>query len=280
MARRPHLPRDIAAQVPMLVRRRCCLCVFLKDHTDECRGQIAHLNRRNGDHRLSNLVWLCLDHHDQYDSRTSQSRGLSELEVCSWRDKLIAHYGEQPPFADDDRASHEMRDAGPATTAAAKWHRPWRFPLYQIADEPELFAFTSTSGHDGICEIERVHLPDGRIVIACVEALGNPGRSITNAVEEIATQVCARFGIAPDRLVWLEHYDEPDPDAWRLVTFGSHCGTNFENPDWTTMDDAHWRALGLSVQRPAPSSNRLASRLQKHFPWPPEEGLPLGIDND
>ncbi len=146
MARRPHLPRDIAATVPMLVRRRCCLCVFLKEREEDCRGQIAHLNRKRDDHRLSNLVWLCLEHHDEYDSRPSQSRGLSELEVRRWRDELIARYGAKPPIEANDPVSHEMADAGRPVAMPANWRRPWRFPLYQIADQPELFAFTSIGG--------------------------------------------------------------------------------------------------------------------------------------
>lgn len=33
-------------------------------------------------------MFLCLEHHNQYDSRTSQSKGLQESEVRGWRDEL------------------------------------------------------------------------------------------------------------------------------------------------------------------------------------------------
>jgi hypothetical protein len=40
---------------------------------------------------ISNLAFLCLRHHDQYDSRTSQSKGLTKDEVRTYRDRLYAN---------------------------------------------------------------------------------------------------------------------------------------------------------------------------------------------
>src|SRR5207245_8498279 len=37
-----------------------------------------------------NLAFLCLTHHDQYDSTTSQSKGLKETEVRHFRSELHA----------------------------------------------------------------------------------------------------------------------------------------------------------------------------------------------
>lgn len=273
---RAHLPRDIEAAVVMQVRRRCCLCWHLTGNKRERRGQIAHINRKRDDHRLANLVFLCLDHHDEYDSRTSQSKNYTEVEVRSYRDLLIAELGGSPPDVSDKTQSHEMLD--PASTAALiepRWQRPWRFPMYQIADQPEFFAFTA-SGSDGVCQIERIHLPDGWIVIVCVDIAGNPGTSITNAAEQIADQVCARFGIAPTRLIWLEHYADAEPNEWRLVDFTFDAEKGFTDPVWREMTPHRWRALRLSPRKPAPHDGyRLATRITKHFPWPPAAGSAL-----
>ncbi len=38
------------------------------------------------------------------------------------------------------------------------------------------------------------------------EPTANPGMSITNAVEELATQVIERYEIDPERPVWMQHY--------------------------------------------------------------------------
>jgi hypothetical protein len=42
---------------------------------------------------LENLVWLCLEHHDEFDSHTSQSKGLTPEEVRAYRDRLYKDLG-------------------------------------------------------------------------------------------------------------------------------------------------------------------------------------------
>jgi hypothetical protein len=271
---RTRIPRDIEAAVVMRVRRRCCLCWYLNGHKDERRGQIAHLNRKRDDHRLAILVFLCLDHHDEYDGKTSQSKNFTEAEVRAYREQLIVELGTAPLDA-AEVATHETPDPASVTAPSKPLWRPWRFPAYQIADQPEFFAYTA-NGSDGVCQIERIHLPDGRIVIVCVDIAGNPGTSITNAAEEIADQVCARFGIAPDRLLWLEHYADAEPEDWRLVTFTYDAEKGFIDPVWVEMTPARWRTLKLSPCTPAPKDGyRLATRIKKHFPWPPADGSTL-----
>ncbi len=43
---------------------------------------------------LANLVFLCLEHHDEFDGRTSQSKGLSAHEVKHYRAKLSERLAE------------------------------------------------------------------------------------------------------------------------------------------------------------------------------------------
>jgi hypothetical protein len=54
-------------------------------------GQIAHLDHDNKNSELDNLAFLCLEHHDQYDSKTSQSKGLRENEIKQFRTALYAN---------------------------------------------------------------------------------------------------------------------------------------------------------------------------------------------
>lgn len=68
--------------------RRCCLCFGLKADHGVKKGQIAHLGRDPANDRPDNLVFLCLEHHDEYDSRTSQSKSLQIGEVKAYRKKL------------------------------------------------------------------------------------------------------------------------------------------------------------------------------------------------
>jgi len=55
---------------------------------DVKQGQIAHIDRNPANSAVSNLVFLCLKHHDQYDTRTSQSKGWIEDEVMSYQEEL------------------------------------------------------------------------------------------------------------------------------------------------------------------------------------------------
>src|SRR5271155_3496670 len=126
--RRPPTGFD-KKEVLIASRRRCCLCRYLDGNEGRRRGQIAHLNRDRMDARLENLVWLCLEHHDEYDSRTSQSKGLTLEEVRHYRDKLYAEYGG-------------MKFAPEQIPRRNSTERPWHYPLWQVANQPEIFAYT------------------------------------------------------------------------------------------------------------------------------------------
>lgn len=69
-------------------RRRCCLCFGLKSDQGVKKGQIAHLDHDPANDRQDNLAFLCLKHHDQYDSTTSQSKSLRIGEVKAYREEL------------------------------------------------------------------------------------------------------------------------------------------------------------------------------------------------
>lgn len=76
-------------------------------------------------------------------------------------------------------------------------------------------------------------------VVIASELPDNPGMSITNAAAELATQVCQRYGIDPECLVWVEHYGatattsyrQDPPETYDLVTF-TWTGKGFAQPRW------------------------------------------------
>ena len=96
--RRPRIPQSVVQTVLIKSRRRCCLCVFLENDSSKKQGRIAHLNHDPADNSQENLVYLCLPHHDEYDTRSSQSKGLTEQEVTHYRDLL--HDENEPPAAE------------------------------------------------------------------------------------------------------------------------------------------------------------------------------------
>lgn len=276
--------KAVENRVLIASRRRCCLCVYLEDRRDIRPGQIAHLNRDPRDASFENLVWLCLEHHDAFDTRTSQSKGFSPAEVRHYRDRLYRAYAKSrkritPPETYDD-SSVELPSLKPVSEyeVVRSSHprdinftlEPWRYALWQVANQSDLFAYKAGNRADGVCLIERIDLPDGRIVIACIAVRGNPGQSVTNCVEELCFQVCERFEIPPNRLVWLEHYDFDPDQEWSLVTFEKvPPEAPFTNPTWVTVTPELWHELRLRPKKRLPSRNgTYGSKLVKLFPWP------------
>jgi hypothetical protein len=75
-------------------RRRCCICFGLNRDTSLKAGQIAHLDQDSANSAEDNLAFLCLEHHDEFDSRTSQRKGLTRGEVKAYRSELYQALGE------------------------------------------------------------------------------------------------------------------------------------------------------------------------------------------
>ena len=97
MSKRPKLPIDIQTDTLVESRRRCCICFALKHDSDLKQGQIAHLDKIPSNNEPDNLAFLCLAHHDQYDSKTSQSKGFTIDEVKRYRAQLAAFVEKNLP---------------------------------------------------------------------------------------------------------------------------------------------------------------------------------------
>lgn len=285
MNRRKHLPQESETAVLLLSKRRCCLCFFLDEIKKQRKEQIAHLNHNPNDPRFENLVYLCFEHHSDYDSTTSQSKNYTGDEIRQYRNKLYEVNNPDGKWrAQTDTPEIEKERPAPAEELSdydvvrrkdkdlAFTREAWRFPLWQVADEPELFAYKAGNRADGVCLVERINLPDGRIVIACIQPIGSPGNSITNCAEELCFQVCERFSIPPRRLVWLEHYEEYEGE-WSMVTFKKvPPDAAFEEPQWTEMTPQLWRDLRLKPKKQLRIKHaQYCSKLTKLFPWPPED---------
>ncbi len=104
MPDRTTIPPDAVADVLVTSRRRCCICFALSGDSTEKKGQVAHLNRDASNSSAENLVFLCFEHHDQYDSHTSQSKGLTVEEVRRYRVQLEGFIARSLPLSDSDIA--------------------------------------------------------------------------------------------------------------------------------------------------------------------------------
>lgn len=87
---RKKIHPDIETTVLISSRRRCALCFGLNFDLSEKRGQIAHLDHDRQNNNIGNLAFFCLDHHADYDSSKSQSKGFTEKEAKYYRSMLYS----------------------------------------------------------------------------------------------------------------------------------------------------------------------------------------------
>ncbi len=88
---RPRIPIVVETKVLLTSRRRCCICFGLNRDNRIKQGQLAHLDHEPTNNDIENLAFLCFDHHDQYDSRTSQSKKITIEEVKAYKKELESH---------------------------------------------------------------------------------------------------------------------------------------------------------------------------------------------
>lgn len=100
--KRKSIPIGIETQVLTESRRRCCLCFHLNGKTDVKSGQIAHIDRNRTNHAESNLAFLCLEHHNEYDAKRIQSKGFTPSELRHAKRSL---YEDLQKRQCDDRVS-------------------------------------------------------------------------------------------------------------------------------------------------------------------------------
>ncbi len=100
MRKRVSIHKDVETRLLVESRRRCCLCFSLDGDHGPKKVQIAHISRDRNDSRYDNLVVLCLRHHDEYDSTTSQSKGFTPEEVRYWKRSLVVQMQKLVPLPD------------------------------------------------------------------------------------------------------------------------------------------------------------------------------------
>ena len=165
MAQRQKTNRDIEARVLMRTARRCCLCFRYRHDFDEKIGQIAHLDHDSSNSSEENLVFLCLEHHSLYDSRNSQHKNFTIMEVIAARDELYSHVTTEHELSDGRALQRSRGDLRAAGTAHKSVTGTARSPLRRSLRWARL-----------VTDVERIHQlaihSNGRIEV--VEEMGDP----------------------------------------------------------------------------------------------------------
>jgi hypothetical protein len=95
--KRPRKKPTTATETAVLIKsaRRCPLCFHLHGDLTPKLGQIAHLDGDRTNGAEDNLAWLCMPHHSEYDSTTSQHKNYTVAEIKEMRRRLYEAIGNQ-----------------------------------------------------------------------------------------------------------------------------------------------------------------------------------------
>lgn len=109
------------------------------------------------------------------------------------------------------------------------------------------FRYLGYHGAMSLCHIKVERRGRSALVVA-TELPDNPGTSITNAAEALATGVCRFYNLSPHGLEWIEHYlaNGPAGETWSLVSFGFDWQRGeFNAVSWAYLDPAAVERMGL-----------------------------------
>ena len=91
---------------------------------------------------------------------------------------------------------------------------------------------------DSYCDIEVHQRSDGKYVFVATELPDNPGTSVTNYAEQLATAMRTQYALKPGDVIWIEHYPEAKDrrkEDFDLVRFLGMEGDSFRTPVWTRI---------------------------------------------
>ena len=93
---------------------------------------------------------------------------------------------------------------------------------------------------DSYCDIEVHQRSDGKYVFVATELPDNPGTSVTNYAEQLATAMRTQYALKPGDVIWIEHYPEAKDrrkEDFDLVRFLGMEGDSFRTPVWTRITE-------------------------------------------
>ena len=88
MTPRKKTPTPTETAVLTKCARRCPVCYHLYGDLEVKLGQIAHLDQNPANTQEENLSFMCMPHHSEYDSKTSQHKNYTHAEIIELRSRL------------------------------------------------------------------------------------------------------------------------------------------------------------------------------------------------
>jgi len=103
-----------------------------------------------------------------------------------------------------------------------------------------IFEFTGSWGLASKCGLKRFAFNGKDVVLVSELYLDNPGTSITQVTTSLANQVCEKFNIDPNNLIYIEHSPEMNSklsfynEEFYKVSF-EIIDSKFTNPSWQML---------------------------------------------
>lgn len=89
MPKRRKISQDSVAMLQFRADLRCCLCQYVGDLPPRPQsGQIHHIDGDSSNGSIQNLVWLCLEHHEEVGKIGRSSRRIHAKTLIRFRDEL------------------------------------------------------------------------------------------------------------------------------------------------------------------------------------------------
>lgn len=110
---RKKITANVQKSILINSRRRCAICFGLQRDTSLKNGQIAHLDQDSANDKEDNLAYLCMDHHDEYDSITRQRKNFTVEEVKHYRSELyrsVKNEFDPIPILNSSNSSYKIGD--------------------------------------------------------------------------------------------------------------------------------------------------------------------------
>lgn len=112
------------------------------------------------------------------------------------------------------------------------------------------YRFKGLGDCDSICSLK---IDRAKNLVIASEVVENTGTSITNAAAQLATEICDKYSLNKERLIWIEHYFHKnyqggkEEERYDLVTFMQY-GRKLVAPKWSPL--AKEKILDLINEKP------------------------------
>jgi hypothetical protein len=115
---RTPVPDDVSAEVMFRHDWTCCVC-----REPGLAVQIHHIDETPANHAINNLAVLCLEHHEQTQTRGGFAKKLKATDVVRYRDDWIRRVSDRRDTADEIVIQHMTRVAS-TQAKSDKWNGP------------------------------------------------------------------------------------------------------------------------------------------------------------